>query len=687
MEDSNTLPENYIQQNDEDRIEDNVVEGLDASDDACDDGSVVIKKRRRMTSKVWGHFEMLPNPTDGKQRCKCKRCGAQYLCDSKNGTGNLRRHLQNCKKRDLRDIGQLILQTGSSASISMIDQKFDNAEFRDLFTACIIMHDLPFQCVEWMGVRSLMTYLRRDVQMFSRNTARNDCKKLFTKEVCNIRSNLSKCTSRVSITSDLWTSINTDGFICLTVHYIDNEWHLHKKIISFSFMPPPHDGIALCEKLQSLFLEWKIESKLFSVTLDNASANNVCVDYLRNQLNLRRALLCEGQFFHIRCTAHIVNLIVQEGMKEIDVSISKIRESIKYVKGSQARKQKFLDCVKQSCLESKRGLRQDVPTRWNSTFIMLESALYYRRAFQQLELGDSNFKTCPVNSEWERVEKISTFLKPFYDITKIISGTKYPTANLYFPCISTAYATLKHELIEGPDYIKQMCRRMIAKFEKYWHDFSVILAIAVILDPRYKFAFVEWCYKRLYVGDYVFEVKKVKDSLFSLFSNYATINVNVPANVSERRNSECTNSSSTVINSQFLQDFDSFEEEVEMPKKSELELYLDEPKIDRKIELDILHFWKANQYRFPEVSAMARDVLCIPISTVASESAFSNSGRILDQYRSALKHDIVEALVCAKDWLYGDKVIHDPELEAVTEDVLTLTVNELETNAAESSGI
>ncbi|PKU65394.1 Putative AC transposase [Dendrobium catenatum] len=84
-------------------------------------------------------------------------------------------------------------------------------------------------------------------------------------------------------------------------------------------------------------------------------------------------------------------------------------------------------------------------------------------------------------------------------------------------------------------------------------------------------------------------------------------------------------------------------------------MYLDEPKIDRKIELDILHFWKANQYRFLEVSTMARDVLCIPISTVASKSAFNNSGRILNQYQSALKYDIVEALVCAKDWLYGDK--------------------------------
>ncbi|KAI0526836.1 hypothetical protein KFK09_002428 [Dendrobium nobile] len=549
MEDSNTLPELFIDENEEVHIEDNVVE-------PSNDGSVVIKKRRRMTSQVWGHFEMLSNPTDGKQRCKCKKCGAQYLCESKNGTGNLRRHLQNCKKRNLRDIGQLILQSTSNSSIAMTDHRFDSSKFRDLFTACIIMHDLPFQCVEWLGVRALLSYLRKDVQLYSRNTARNDCKKLFVKEISNIRSQLSKCSSRVCVTSDLWTSINTDGFICLTVHFIDNDWHLHKKIISFSFMPPPHDGISLYEKLQCLFIEWRIESKLFSITLDNASANNVCVDYLRNQMNLRSALLCEGEFFHLRCTAHIINLIVQEGMKEIDGSISKIRESIKYVKGSQARKQKFLDCVRQSCLESKRGLRQDAPTRWNSTFIMLDSALYYRRAFQHLQLGDSNYKFCPSNSEWEIVDNISNFLRPFYNITCVISGTKYPTANLYFPCISTAYAALKHELLEGHDYLKEMALRMIAKFEKYWSEFSVILAIAVILDPRYKFTFVEWCYRRLYVGDYVLELKKVKDKLFSLFSNYTNTSGNVASasNSQERPQNESSNcSSSTVIQSQFLQ--------------------------------------------------------------------------------------------------------------------------------------
>ncbi|RYR40596.1 hypothetical protein Ahy_A09g046344 [Arachis hypogaea] len=51
---------------------------------------------------------------------------------------------------------------------------------------------------------------------------------------------------------------------------------------------------------------------------------------------------------------------------------------------------------------------------------------------------------------------------------------------------------------------------------------------------------------------------------------------------------------------------------------------------------------------------MARDILAIPVSTVASESAFSMGGRIIDQYRSSLTPKMVEALVCTEDWLKED---------------------------------
>jgi hypothetical protein len=83
-------------------------------------------------------------------------------------------------------------------------------------------------------------------------------------------------------------------------------------------MPPPYNDKSLCEKTYNMLEEWGIETKVFSITLDNASSNDVCVGLLRNQLNIKKTLLCEGEFFHICYCAHILNLIVQDGLKEID---------------------------------------------------------------------------------------------------------------------------------------------------------------------------------------------------------------------------------------------------------------------------------------------------------------------------------------------------------------------------------
>ena len=70
---------------------------------------------------------------------------------------------------------------------------------------------------------------------------------------------------------------------------------------------------------------------------------------------------------------------------------------------------------------------------------------------------------------------------------------------------------------------------------------------------------------------------------------------------------------------------------------------------------DILVWWRINGNRYKIVSQMAKDVLAIQVSTVASESAFSTGGRILDPFRSSLSPKMVQALICAKNWLSSKK--------------------------------
>lgn len=51
------------------------------------------------------------------------------------------------------------------------------------------------------------------------------------------------------------------------------------------------------------------------------------------------------------------------------------------------------------------------------------------------------------------------------------------------------------------------------------------------------------------------------------------------------------------------------------------------------------------------LSELAKDVLAVQVSSVASESAFSTSGRILDPYRSSLTPYMIEALICTQQWM------------------------------------
>jgi len=320
----------------------------------------------------------------------------------------LKRHLNICKKRNFRDIGQLLPES-RSGSLGNRHPEFDPEEFRKLMAACIVKHDLALQFCEYEGVRALFSYLNPDVKVFTRRTTKSNVFKMFSHERERLKQYFHSFSGRVSFTSDCWTSINTNGFISLTAHCVDHNWTLHKRILNFSLLPPPHNGVSIAEKILLLLKDWGIDKKVMCLTVDNASSNDVYVDMLKCQLRV----LCDGDYFHVCCCAHILNLIMKEGLKDIDETVYKIRECVKYCKGFQRRKQRFLESVRMCDLVYTKGLCQDVPTRWNSTFLMLESALYYKKVFNHLEVVDGNSVHCSRHDEWSKIEKLCGFLKVF----------------------------------------------------------------------------------------------------------------------------------------------------------------------------------------------------------------------------------------------------------------------------------
>ena len=86
--------------------------------------------------------------------------------------------------------------------------------------------------------------------------------------------------------------------------------------------------------------------------------------------------------------------------------------------------------------------------------------------------------------------------------------------------------------------------------------------------------------------------------------------------------------------------------------RSELDCYLEDEMVDVHTKgFDILDWWKVVGTRYPTLRMIARDIFAIPITTIASESALSTSGRVLSEHRRRLTSQMLEALMCSQDWI------------------------------------
>jgi hypothetical protein len=97
-----------------------------------------------------------------------------------------------------------------------------------------------------------------------------------------------------------------------------------------------------------------------------------------------------------------------------------------------------------------------------------------------------------------------------------------------------------------------------------------------------------------------------------------------------------------------------------------LDLYLEESTVPINTKgFDILNWWRINSLRFPTLSILAKLILMIPMTSIASESAFSTGGRVLNDTRNRLKPETLEALICGQDWIATNEGLHISNTDAI----------------------
>ena len=177
-----------------------------------------------------------------------------------------------------------------------------------------------------------------------------------------------------------------------------------------------------------------------------------------------------------------------------------------------------------------------------------------------------------------------------------------------------------------------------------------MLFIAVVLDPRYKMNYLRVKYTTYYGENESQElVDRITKALKIMMDEYNSKNEERVETV--MNHCPLHNEIDEVMEEEIDDYFIELEKEKQLAAKGELERYLDEFSEKFTLEFDILAWCKVNSVRFPTLSKVAKDVLAIQSSTVASESAFSTGGRTLDRFRSSITPITAEVLICCQDWL------------------------------------
>jgi len=301
----------------------------------------------------------------------------------------------------------------------------------------------------------------------------------------------------------------------------------------------------------------------------------------------------------MHCIPHVINLVVQDGLKKSSEVVDEVKGLINYFRRSNT----ALSQLKDYCAVTKEDFhipQQDVVTRWNSTLSMLRSMIPMKEAIDKMRLTTL---PCPSPQEWNKVQSLADFLEPFEDATKMLSGSSYCTLSQ----ASFLMTALKDHMTKNLSTSDFGVKDMLAKAAKYAQDLETQSLLPTFLDPRY------------YEAMTATNRKTAINTLKTLLSKDTTVTTIKPKKI-------------TIFDEAYA----DFELDDTLTKGfPELTKYVNLSKTGRSA--DPLLWWRVNEAEMPHLAAIAREHLGMLASSVPCEEAFSAAAQPKKSAEKVLK--------------------------------------------------
>ena len=275
-----------------------------------------------------------------------------------------------------------------------------------------------------------------------------------------------------------------------------------------------------------------------------------------------------------------------------------------------------------------KKIKQDVDTRWNSTFKMLESYNQQKEEITTILCLQRKEELCLSSLQQDCLENTLTILEPFNAATVEVSSEKFTSLSKVIPIVK--------QLLKKSESMK--CSLGIRLKENLLNYFSSIedkeyLRMATVLDPRFK----KGCFRN--AQDLA--ERDIRNHLEKLHNCRSLKDIETASTPSPQPKR---------IKSSLWDDFDeemetneNDQEEKQTPVDIEMKFYMDSKRIQR--HENPLEWWKSNQQFLPLMSVLAKKYLGIPATSVPSERVFSKAGELVSAKRSTLKKENVDMLL------------------------------------------
>jgi hypothetical protein len=516
----------------------------------------------------------------------------------------------------------------------------------------IALHGYPLSIVEHEEMRRFVKNLNPMTNAISHSDMEEHCYALFQKEKAKLKDKIALSSRRVSLSANIWTPDEAEPtvkYLCLTAHFIDEDWKVHRMVIKFGMFwssPTDVERMIHCKEtcvpeyelgaynaIWDAIRDWNLDQKLLGLTSVSEVKNGLSTSKLKGMLIENKHLLIRDRLYNISCVDDVLNNIVSSMQENILHLVGDmVMDFFVAHTSSSSTQQQLLEVISQISLKCPQ---QDAKW-WHKYYFRLEVLLHFKKLFPSEEVSPEDIRVA---------ESICNILRTFYRVVEVISGPCSPTANIYFNEIWKVRTVLQEEASNDSGEIAALTMEMQEAFSEYWQSSYLWLSIPVILDPRFKISFIEFRLKRAFGTKSASYLSDIRETLRELFNEYCN-------HIDQPNGAASSITTFDAEDSDSLEDWDQhLNEQASSKISSELDCYFEDGLVPRKDDFDILNWWMCHTTKYPTLATIAQDVLAMPASAAQSEAAFSSSGPVIPKHHSTLSIKTIEALVCTRDWM------------------------------------